>query len=161
MKKFLLCALLALGLNVPNIDAKDSSDAQMEYELQGAGTGVQGTYLVEVSVLSKSNKVSDADLINAAVHGVLFRGFVNPETRNSQKPLAGSAANEDQHIDFYKDFFSANGKAHTFGSVARGSRAITKAGKQWKVSAKVTVNKNSLLQYLEQQGVVESLNSIF
>lgn len=160
MKKILTLLLLA-GFVAIQMVAKGSSDAPMEYELQGAGTGVQGTYLVEVSLLTKNNKVSDAELVSAAVHGVLFRGFENPQTRNSQKPLAGSAANEDQHIDFYKEFFSAQGKAHTFGTVARGSRTITKAGKQYRVSAKVTVNKSTLLQYLEQQGVVESLNSIF
>lgn len=162
MKRFLLFALLACALAMtPQMQAKNAADAQLEYEIQGAGTGVQGSYLVEVSLLTKNNKVSDAELVNAAVHGVLFRGFVNPETRNSQKPLAGSAANEAQHADFYKDFFSPSGMAHTFGSVARGTRTITKAGKQWRVTAKVTVNKATLQQYLEQMGIIESLNSLF
>lgn len=153
--------LLTCCLAATQLHAKKPADAQLEYELQGAGTGVQGTYLVEVSVLTDNKQINDAELVNAAVHGVLFRGFENPQTRNSQKPLAGSAANEAQHIDFYKEFFSPEGLAHTYGSVVRGSRSITKADKQWRVSAKVTVNKNTLLQYLEKAGVVESLSSIF
>lgn len=143
------------------MSAKKAEDAALNYEIVGAGTGSQGTYLVEVSVLSKKKDVSDAQLISAAVYGVLFRGFNNPAARGFKKPLAGSAANEAQHADFYKDFFSGNGMAKTFGNVVKGTRSITKAAKEYKVSAKVAVEKETLLKYLEDAGVVRSLKSAF
>ncbi|MBD5325565.1 MAG: hypothetical protein HDS04_02665 [Bacteroides sp.] len=153
--------LFVLALCAPMVSAKKAEDAALNYEIIGAGTGTQGTYLVEVSVLSKKKDVSDAQLVSAAVHGVLFRGFSNPAARGFKKPLAGSASNEAQHVDFYKDFFSDNGMAKNFGNVVKGTRSITKAAKEYKVSAKVSVEKESLIKYLEDAGVVRSLNAAF
>lgn len=160
MKRILIILMSLVGLfGVASLEAKKTE--AMQYELQGAGTGVQGTYLVEVSVLSGSRDVNDGELVKAAVHGVLFRGFTNPAGRNTQKPLAGSPANEAEHADFYKDFFGKNGTSSQFGSVVTGTRIITKAGKQYKVSAKVSVNKDLLLKYLQDAGVIKGLNSAF
>lgn len=161
MRKVLLCAIFILGLCVSQADAKKIEDAHPQYEIIGAGTGTQGSYLVEVSVISKNKTVSDTQLISAAVHGVLFRGFSNPNGRNSQKPLAGSPANEAQHADFYKDFFSDNGLSKNFGTVVKGTRSITKAGKEYRVSATVSVEKETLLKFLQEAGVIRSLNSAF
>ena len=74
------------------------------YTIEGAGTGVQGTYLVKVTMTAKKpDKVKDTDLAQCAVHGVLFRGFSGE--RQHQRPLAGNAMNEQQHADFYNSFF--------------------------------------------------------
>lgn len=161
MKKYLLFLLLCIWISTPLIDAKKVEETPPKYEIAGAGTASQGSYLVEISVLSKSKNVSDAQLIIAAVHGVLFHGFSNPNGRNFQKPLAGSPANEAQHGDFYKDFFSNTGMAKSFGSVISGTRSITKAGKEYRVSAKVSVDKETLIKFLQDAGVVRSLNSAF
>lgn len=161
MKRIIFALLILVSISsFLTLEAK-KEEGLMQYEMQGAGTGVQGTYLVEISVLTNSRDVNDVDLIKAAVHGVLFRGFTNAEARNTQKPLAGSPANEAQHLDFYKVFFGPEGSAGQFGSVMAGTRKITKAGKQYKVSAKVSVNKAQLLKYLQDVGVIKGLNSAF
>ncbi len=161
MGKIYLCLIAILSLLVSPIEAKKIEDGVPHYEIAGAGTAIQGSYLVDISVLSKNKTVSDQQLISAAVHGVLFRGFSNPNGRGFQKPLAGSASNEAQHADFYKDFFSATGLSKNYGNVINGSRSITKVGKEFRVSAKVTVEKEVLIKYLQEAGVVKSLNSAF
>ena len=162
MKKILFCVILILDLCMSQAYAKkEKEEPRVQYEIMGAGTGTQGSYLVEISILSKKKSVTDSQLISAAVHVVLFRGFSNPNGRNSQKPLAGTAANEAQHVEFYSEFFSENGLSKTFGTVIKGTRNITKAGKEYRVSAKVAVEKESLLKYLEGAGVIRSLNSAF
>lgn len=154
--------LMMLALLVPSMAlAKGKDDKAMNYDLVGAGTATQGMYLVEVSVHTKDKKLPDVELKRAAVHGVLFRGFSNPTARVSQKPLAGSAANEGQHADFYKEFFSESGSATGYASIVPGSRTVKKVGKEYVVSAKVTVNKEQLEKYLREMGMIRGLNSAF
>ena len=132
-----------------------------DFFIEGAGTGVEGSYLVKVSLLTKDRKVPDRELVSAAVRGVLFKGFSDPTSRITQKPLAASAANEAQHADFYNEFFGRNGTASDFGSVISGSRTVVKSEGKYRVSATVNVQKETLLKYLQDAGIVRSLNSIF
>lgn len=132
-----------------------------QYEIIGAGTGSQGTYLVNVTVISNKNN-PDNDIIKlAAVHGVLFKGFSNKDHRQMQKPLAGRVANEAQHADFYKNFFSESGNALDFASIVEGSRKVIKSGKKYRVTVTVSVNKEELRSYLESLGILKGLNSGF
>lgn len=131
------------------------------YEITGAGTGSEGTYLIDVTVISKKNNPDDNIMKRAAVHGVLFKGFSNKALRQMQKPLAGSAANEAQHIDFYNDFFSEAGSALNYASIVNGSRKVIKSGKEYRVTVTVSVNKEELHSYLESLGILNGLNSGF
>lgn len=139
--------------------AKD--DDKLNYEIEGAGTGSQGTYLVKVTVISKKSKINDELIARCAVHGVLFRGFNNKELRQNQRPLAGSPIVEAQHADFFKDFFAENGLAKNYVASVNGSRQVVKSGKQYKISTIVTVNKEQLHKDLESAGIIKGLNSGF
>ena len=141
--------------------AKADADKVPEYNIEGAGTAMQGNYLVKVTVIAKNKHVTDNQICRAAVHGVLFRGFSNSEKRQSQKPLAGSASNELQHADFYSDFFSEKGLATSFASTLEDSRTLKKVDKKYHVTATVTVRKESLLKTLQEAGIVKGLNSAF
>lgn len=136
-------------------------DVMPQYEITGAGTGNQGTYLVYVTVISKKSNPDDNVIKRCAVHGVLFKGFSSKENRQVQKPLAGSAANEVQHIDFYKDFFSESGGASNYADIVYGSRKVVRLGKEYRVTATASVNKEELRSYLESLGVLRSLNTGF
>ncbi|MCM1290421.1 MAG: hypothetical protein NC207_00620 [Bacteroides sp.] len=136
--------------------AKSNDD--YNYELEGAGTASEGSYLVKVTVITKDKKLSDTELKKAAVKGVLFRGFNNPATRVTQKPLAGSMA-EAQHVDFFKEFFTSS--AANYASIVSGSRQVVKSGKEYRVSAIVSVSKEQLLKDLQTAGIVKGLNSAF
>ncbi len=144
-----LCVAEAFGVSVP------------EYELEGAGTGAQGTYLLKVSVLTKNKNINNSELGKAAVHGVLFRGFSNKDMRQHQKPLAGSSAVEASHPEFFDEFFSDNGAYKNYVESVAGSRSVIKAGKMYKVSGNIVVNKEQLRKDLEQAGVIKGFNSIF
>ena len=64
-----------------------AGDDLLKYEIEGEGVGVQGTYLVKVTVIQKKSKL-DIDVIKkCAVHGVLFKGFSSQTSRTRQKPL--------------------------------------------------------------------------
>jgi hypothetical protein len=130
------------------------------YNLEGLGTGLQGTYLVKVTMTAKkASEVTDQDLLRCAVHGVLFRGFTSSEFRQKQRPLAGSALSEQQHADFYNAFFQQS--YQQYGETVPASRTVMKVGKQYQVSAAVTVFKDQLRKDLTQQGVIKGLANGF
>lgn len=158
MKKLLfLCVFLTIAVCVVF-----AGETLPEYQIVGAGVGAQGTYMVEVSVTAKKAKdVSEALLSRCAVHGVLFRGFTSAEGRQSQKPLAGSAAAEATHADYFSNFFKEGGVASGYANVLSPSVKSVKSGKNYRVSAVVTVNKDQLRADLEKAGVIQGVNSIF
>lgn len=156
MKHFLI-SLLFICAGVFSIIA----EGVPEYDIEGSGTANQGSYLVTVTVITKDKKIDDSELVKAAVHGVLFRGFTSKEHRQSQRPLAGSAAVEAQHVDFFSSFFNEGGAFRNYGQTVSGSRSVVKSGKKYRVSTTVVVNKEQLRKDLEQAGVVRGLNSGF
>lgn len=131
-----------------------------EYEIEGAGTGAQGTYLVKISVLTKDKNISNAEIGKCAVHGVLFRGFADQQTKRHQKPLAGNASVESEHAEYFMDFFDT-GIANDYIGVISESKSTVKVGKQYRISTIVTVYKDQLRKDLENAGVLRGLNSIF
>lgn len=154
MRKILMFFMFMLTLPM-------MADELPDYQIEGAGTGSQGTYLVRVSVLTKKSKVLDDEIGRCAVHGVLFRGFANKEARQQQKPLAGSPMVEQQNKSFFEDFF---GKANTYVNyyqIVSGSRQVVKVGKQYKVTGTVTVAKDQLRKDLQDAGIIKGLNTGF
>ena len=135
------------------------ADKLPDYEIEGAGTGNQGTYLVRVSVLTRSSKVSDDEIGRCAIHGVLFRGFSSKENHQQQKPLAGSPMVEMQQKDFFENFFSSTYK--NYFQMVSSSRQVVKVGKQYKVSGVVTVAKDQLKKDLVAADVIKGLNTGF
>lgn len=160
MKRVWLLIVCVMMAGIATGYAKDDA-AYTNYEISGAGTATQGCYLVEVALNSKKKNIDDRELKRAAVHGVLFRGFSSKEHRQHQRPLAGSAANEAQHADFYKEFFDEAGTAPSYASIVPGSKSITKSGKYYVIKATVTVNKEELHKYLSQNGIITNLNKAF
>lgn len=139
-----------------------AADGMPEYQIEGAGVGAQGTYLVAVTInIKDAKKVDNSMLARCAVHGVLFKGFASKENRQSHKPLAGSPSAEASHADFYSNFFNEGGAASNYGSVVPSSTKKMKSGKKYLVTAVVSVNKDQLQRDLEDAGVLKGLNSLF
>lgn len=159
---FLIISTLSSNANLVSAEvAINDKNLLPQYEIVGAGTGVQGTYLINVTIISKKKNPNDDLFKRTAVHGVLFKGFSSKENRQMQKPLAGNPANEVQHADFYKDFFSESGSATDYASIIDGSRKVIKSGKEYRITVKVSVNKDNLRSYLESLGIIKTLNSAF
>lgn len=119
-----------------------------DYTIEGAGTGVQGSYLVKITMTGKkAEDIKNEDLAKCAVHGILFRGFKGE--RQHQRPLASSARNEQQHADFYNDFFQR--QYQSYASTMSDSRTLLRVGKDIQVSALVSVMKDQLRKDLTPQ----------
>lgn len=146
-KLFFVSAIVLLSLNLFSQD--------WHYEITCAGTGVQGTYMVEVTSYGKTVDAALAQMKKDAVHGVLFRGLTGKCT---QKPLAGKADVETEHKDFFDKFFGKSGDyAKYVVDDPNVAMVPVKIGKQYKVTKVLSVKKDMLRRDLENVGIIKVL----
>lgn len=143
----------------------DKQTKEWRYEIEGMGTGTNGTYLVKVWSYSKKANIAMEQAKKNAVHGIIFKGFSDIKGGQSQKPLARDPNVEQEKEDFFSDFFAEGGKYMKFvaltndGAVGAGDRI--KVGKEYKVGVIVSVRKEALRKDLEAAGIVKGLASGF
>ncbi len=170
MKKLILLPTLMLALISVSIDAtskkkKDKVGQGWRYEIESVGVGVPGTYLLKVWSYSANPEVAIEHAKKNAVHGVLFKGILGKPGIPSQRPLISNPNLENEKNDFFKSFFSDNGKYMKFvtlstdGSVAAQDRL--KVDREYKIGLVVSVNVRALRKDLEAAGVIKSLSSGF
>lgn len=146
-KLFFVSAIVLLSLNL--------FSQEWHYEITCAGTGVQGTYMVEVTSYGKTVDAALAQMKKDAVHGVLFRGLTGKCT---QKPLAGKADVETEHKDFFDKFFGKSGDyAKYVVDDPNVAMVPVKIGKQYKVTKVLSVKKDMLRRDLENAGIIKVL----
>lgn len=134
----------------------------LNYEIEGAGVGTQGTYLVKVWVVSKKNKPNLNLIKKCAVHGVLFRGFVGENGRGGKKPLAGSAGVEQEHQDYFKKFFEDEGAYRNYVTMVSDAYEVIKTKKkEYRIGATLTVHSEQLRKQLTADSIIRGLNTGF
>nr|MBP7471809.1 hypothetical protein [Prevotella sp.] len=135
---------------------------QFDYEIESAGTGANGTYLVKVCVIANKPSPNTEYIKKCAIHGVLFRGFANKELRSSQKPLAGSALTEQQYADFFSIFFDDGGIYKNYANFVNTDFEIIKVGKkEYRITAILTIAKDQLYNDLVKANIIKGLNRGF
>lgn len=146
-KFFFVLAIVLLSLNL--------FSQEWHYEITCAGTGIQGTYLVEVTSYGKTVDAALAQMKKDAIHGVLFRGLTGKCT---QKPLTGRAEVENEHKVFFDKFFGKSGDyAQYVVDDPNVAMVPVKIGKQYKVTKVVSVKKDMLRRDLEKAGIIKAL----
>lgn len=154
-----LSLLVGLQLVAFSATAKKHSITETQYEIEGAETGTQGTYLVKVHVYTQEKTATTDEFKFAAVHGVIFRGF-SGKGFSAQKPMARPEA-LTQHADFFSAFFD-NGDYRAYATVINPATNRVKLDKKrYKITATVSVSKDELRRALESAGIIRSLNSGF
>ena len=141
--------VLSCWLSLLSGSAQDT--LPIDYQISSAGVAAQGTYLINVTITTKKKTFNEQLFSYAAVHGVLFRGC-----GGYMRPLAGSPMAEQQHANFYNDFF-ANGMYVNYTSIVPSSKSQMKSGKNYKTTATVQVMKDMLRKDLENAKVLKSL----
>jgi len=163
MKKFLFLAALFLAASLNPGEAKKPTKSelamqQFRYELECAGNGVQGTYLVRVWTYDKKQKNAQAACARNAVHGVIFKGFAGGDGCIGQKPLVLNPGAELENEEFFRLFFSDNGEYRKYVSIVAGSELCEKVGKEYRAGAIVSIQKDELRRALEVAGIIKGLN---
>jgi hypothetical protein len=141
----------------------DKNTLEWKYEIEGAGVGNQGTYLVKVWSYCKFKKIAITQSKKNAVHGIIFKGFsASNLVKSGQKPLIREPGMEAKHEIFFRDFFADGGRYMKF--VSSSSDEVTelvKVGKEYKAGVVVTVNVSELRKDLEDAGIIKGLSNGF
>ena len=155
MKKVLLtCVLCLVGLCV----------YAQEYTATNGGTGKKGEYLVNVTVSVKKKEVSNAENLvkRCAIHAVLFRGLMSAESYTSQKPLIKDPNVENVKSAFFQSFWNEEHFKTYTALVPSSLMAMkNKQTKMHEVTATVIVDKESLLKYMEEQGIIQGFSNLW
>jgi len=163
MRKIVI--LLTFFLSIALLtEAKDKNEEEtLNYQIEGAGQQGQRSLVKVTIVAKKKNNVNEDLLAKCAVHGVLFRGYTDTTASGygdsaSHPSIMGSPMSEHQHADFFKPFF-LNADYMGYVHFIEDSRQSTKVGKQYKVSAVVSVATVQLKKDLKKAGILKGLNS--
>lgn len=144
----------------------DKATEAWRYEIECAGVGSDGTYLIKVWSYSKKPNIAITQAKKNAVHGIIFKGFAGDgRSCASQKPMATNTNIEAEKADFFDLFFEDGGKYMKFvsessdGNVDASDRM--KVGKEYKIGVIVSVSKDALRRDLEAAGIIRGLSSGF
>ena len=139
----------------------DTQTQQFRYEMECAGNGVQGTYLVKVWSFSNRIDVALEQCRKNAVHGVIFKGYTGRDGCVSQRPIASTPGVEMEHREFFDSFFADGGEWQKYVTLTEGTQEVIDLGKEYKVGVVVSVAKDDLRRALEAAGVIRSLSAGF
>lgn len=168
MKKLLLLTVALLVGHACWAAKQRKADAETDkfrYDIEYARSAGDGVCQVKVWSYSRATRVASEQCRKNAVHGIIFKGYTAGDgSATSQRPLVRDGAALQKHAEFFEQFFSDGGPYRQFVSaVTDGSMEVKRVGerKQYKVGVVVTVSKDQLRKYLEDNGIVRSLGSGF
>ena len=158
--KFILSLLLLFAATFA-LEAKDDA-TEWRYDIECAGSGEQGTYLIKVWTYSKKANVPSDLMKKNAVHGIIFRGFSGQQGCTSQKPIAQTPSVYQEKEDFFKAFFANGGTFLKYANITSPTPETVKVGKnEYKVGVVISVSKDLLRKDLEAAGIIKGLGAGF
>lgn len=97
-----------------------------------------------------------------AIHSILFSGISGVKGCSTQPPILNRTEDQTEFKKNEKKFFSKNGKWAQFtrSSATETTLPANLGAKNWKVY-QVSISKNILRKYLEEQKIIKSLNNGF
>lgn len=154
----ILCIVTAISLNI----RAQHSSAVPRYEIRSYGIGSKDTYAAEIFVyLPKPNKDVDICIRKSTVHGVIFKGLAAGNGGNVQRAMADISA-ETKFAEFFSTFFADDAQCSHFVNIVDGTLRVEKAEKKlYRIRAVVSIQKDALRHYLEQQHIIESFKDLF
>jgi hypothetical protein len=106
-------------------------------------------------------KYSQEEARKDAVNAILFSGISGSKGCATQPPILNKTEEQENFKTIEKSFFSKKGKWIIFTRSAAPETLPANLGvKNWKVY-QVSVSKNELRKYLEEQKIIKSLNNGF
>ena len=132
------------------------------YQTECVSLETDGYVAIKIWDTRKGAKYKPEQARKDAIHAVLYSGISGSNGCSTQPPVLNNTDNKEQFRNIEKSFFAKKGKWSMF---TRSSAILmTMPGsigqKKWKVY-QVSISKNQLRKYLEEQKIIKSLNNGF
>lgn len=136
-----------------------AQDYNISVESQGEG----GKYYVKVTTVldKKQNKEALDYLKRFAVDGVMTRGIAGAKGYSSQKPLIDDPTVKTTRKDFFDAFY--NDRIYlNYVLLENESVGVTELPKKrYEVTGRLLVDKERLLHFLEEAGIVQGFGNLW
>ena len=121
-----------------------------------------GYLIIKIWDTKKGAKYKPEQARKDAVHAILFSGISGGNGCSTQPPILNKTEEQENFKTIEKSFFAKKGKWSMFTrSAATESTLPANLGiKNWKVY-QVSISKNELRKYLEEQKIIKSLTNGF
>lgn len=157
MNKIILLFFSLIMLSLPTYAQK-----QFAFQVECVSVENSGSVTIKIWNTKKGKRYSQQQARKNAVHAILYSGVPGNNGCVTQKPLLSTPKSIEEFKKIENDFFSKNGLWSKYTREAFLSTTIPQqiGNKKWKVY-QVSVSKDLLRKYLEEQKINKSLNSGF
>ena len=152
-------SLLIFFIGVINLSMINSKN---NYQIECISLETDGYISLKIwnTKSGKSYKAEQAK--KDAIHSILYSGIAGTNGCTTQKALLNTSTEIEKFKQIEKEFFSKNGKWNVFTRSSSIETTLPEhiSDKKWKVY-QVSVSKNAIRKYLEENQIIKSLNSGF
>jgi hypothetical protein len=149
--------VIALGSALTSFTAK-----QRTYQTECVTIETDGYVVLKLWDIKRGSKYKFEQARKDAVHCILFSGISSINACSTQPPLLNSSEEKEKFKAIEKSFFAKNGiwSMYTRSSAVETTLPTMVGVKNWKVY-QISISKNELRKYLEDQKIIKSLNNGF
>ena len=148
----IICSLFFLSFSSNN----------KNYQTECVSLDSEGYVIIKIWDTKKGAKYKPEQARKDAIHAILYAGISSGNGCTTQPPILNNAEEQENFKSIEKSFFANKGKWTLFtrSSSIETTLPINIGNKNWKVY-QVSVAKNELRKYLEEQKIIKSLNKGF
>jgi len=138
------------------------SQKQYAYLIECVSVETSGTSIIKIWNSKKGKKYSVLQARKDAIYAVLYHGVPGNNGCIAQKPLLSSAESIESFNRIKNRFFANEGIWYHYANEATIINSLPELIKEndWKIY-QVSISKDLLRKYLEEQKIINSLNSGF
>ena len=132
------------------------------YQTECVSIETDGYVTIKIWDTKKSAKYNSEQARKDAVHAILFSGISGGNSCATQPPILNKTEEQENFKTIEKCFFTKKGKWSMFtrSSATESTLPANLGIKNWKVY-QVSISKNELRKYLEEQKIIKSLTNGF
>ena len=132
------------------------------YQTECVSLGTDGYITIKIWDTKKGFKYKPEQARKDAIHAILFSGIAGCNACPAQAPILNKTEEQENFNGIKKSFFAKNGNwsMYTRSSATETTLPLHLGVKNWKVY-QVSVSKNELRKYLEEQKIIKSLTNGF
>lgn len=156
MKKIILIVTIICLISI------EYTRAGNNYQTQCVSVQNDGYITIKIWNTKCGRSYKDISARKDAIHAILYSGIAEGNGCLTQYPVLNTKEEMDRFKKIEDEFFSKKGKWQIFirSSTLENAQPITMKHNKWR-AYEVSVSKNELRKYLEEQKIVESLNNGF